>query len=165
MNRHPLYVIAHNIRSVHNVGSFFRTCDATNVKKLYLTGYTPTPIDRFGRTRADVTKTALGAEKTVAWEQQPDIFDLLTALKQEGVAIVALEQSERSLLYSEYEIKKPTALIVGNEPDGIAEQILALCDAVIEIPMYGEKESLNVSVSLGVALYQLGLKKMLHPKA
>ncbi len=150
-----LVLILHNIRSVHNVGSIFRTADAAGVTKIYLTGYTPTPLDRFGQERSDFHKAALGAERTIAWEHQLEIEQIITALKSEGFTIVALEQSDKSVDYKAYRPKKKTALILGEERHGITSEVLAVCDHVIEIPMKGQKESLNVSVAAGVALYRL----------
>ncbi|MFM2357765.1 MAG: hypothetical protein RJA61_502 [Candidatus Parcubacteria bacterium] len=153
-----IYLILHNIRSTHNVGSIFRTADAAGVSKIYITGYTPTPLDRFNRPRKDISKVALGAEKTVAWEHNPLLEDVVTLLKKEGFSIIALEQSDNSVDYKTYTLKFPVALIVGNEVSGISEDTLNLCEAVIEIPMRGEKESLNVSVATGIALFQLNSK-------
>jgi 23S rRNA (guanosine2251-2'-O)-methyltransferase len=149
-----IYVIAHNIRSVHNVGSFFRTCDAVGVSKIYLTGFTPAPVDRFGRDRNDVHKTALGAEKTVSWEQVEDIKKVVDQLKKEGVVVVGLEQDSLAVDYRSFNVDSSVALIVGNEPDGIPKEVREMCDALVEIPMRGKKESLNVSVALGIALYE-----------
>lgn len=146
-------VIAADVRSVHNVGSFFRTCDAAGVSVLYLCGITPSPLDRFGRVRQDVHKTALGAEHSVPWKYEASVKELILRLKEEGYAICALEQSAHSIDYRTYESHKKVALVVGNEPTGLSEEILSLCDVHLEIPMCGEKESLNVSVALGIALY------------
>jgi 23S rRNA (guanosine2251-2'-O)-methyltransferase len=146
-----------DIRSTHNVGSMFRTADAAGVTKIYLVGYTPTPIDQYGRVRNDVIKVSLGAEKSVLWEHHPDPKVLVEQLKAEGVEIVALEQSPRSVDYKNFvsDSDKPSALIVGNEVEGVPERILELCDAVIDIPMRGMKESLNVTVATGIALFRL----------
>lgn len=149
------YLILHNIRSAYNVGAMFRTADAAGVKKVYLTGYTPTPIDRFGRVQKEIAKTALGAEKSISWEHQSRITSLITKLKREGILIVALEQTNQSENYKDVYIKKSLALIVGNEVRGISQQICDQCDRVIEIPMKGKKESLNVSVATGIALFHL----------
>lgn len=138
---------------MYNVGSFFRTCDATGVQKIYLTGHTPAPIDRFGRSVGAISKTALGAERTVAWEHHGDGELLVQNLKHCGVHVVALEQDNRAIDYRAFTVRYPTALIVGSEPDGIPQDMLELCDTIVEIPMQGSKESLNVGVALGVALY------------
>ena len=150
-----VYIILHNIRSVFNVGSIFRTADAAGVKKIYLTGYTPAPTDRFGRTRKDLVKASLGAEQTVPWEHSKKIQPLLRKLKAEGVAIIALEQSPHSVDYQTVRIHKPTAIILGNEVGGIPRNILTLCHTVAEIPMRGTKESLNVSVAAGIFLFRI----------
>lgn len=150
-----IILIAHNIRSAHNVGSLFRTADAVGVAKIYLTGYTPAPIDRFKRPQKEIAKTALGAEQTVPWEHFPGVTKVLAQLKKEQVRVVGLEQDERATSYTQYKKKDPVALIVGNEVDGIDEETRLLCDELIEIPMNGEKESLNVAVAAGVALFAL----------
>ncbi len=150
-----LFLILHNIRSAENVGSILRTADAVRVEKVYLCGITPAPLDRFGRPNPRVLKASLGAEKSVAWELREDIFSLITELKESGVHIIALEQSERSVNYHTLKLNKTAALIVGNEVDGVSEEILSLCDMIIEIPMRGKKESLNVSVACGVALFSI----------
>jgi len=151
----PIFLILHNIRSTHNVGSIFRTADAAGGSKIYLTGYTPTTLDRFGRPRKDIAKVALGAEKTIPWEHVPNIKTLLKKLKEEKIEIVALEQAENSIDYKIFKPKNSFALILGNEVGGIEKSILKLCDKVIEIPMSGKKESLNVSVSAGIALFRI----------
>jgi 23S rRNA (guanosine2251-2'-O)-methyltransferase len=149
-------LILNNIRSAHNVGSIFRTTDAAGVAKIYLVGYTPAPQDQFGRVNKEIAKTALGAEKTVAWEKVEDIFGLVGRLKVEGVKLVALEQSSNSVDYREVKFKpeEKVAIILGNEVGGIAPEVLKQCDLIAEIPMRGEKESLNVSVAAGVALFR-----------
>ena len=149
------FVIVHNLRSVYNVASIFRTADALGVDKIYLTGYSPTPKDRFGFWRKDFAKVALGAEKYLDWEHSPDIKKLIEKLKKEGVEIVALEQDPNSIDYKKYKIKKDFALILGNEPDGIESEILDLTDKIIEIPMRGQKESLNVAVAFAVAGFRI----------
>ena len=150
-------LILHNVRSVHNVGAIFRTADAAGVVKIYLTGYTPAPLDRFGRARADLHKSALGAELTVPWEQREDVEQLIQDLRFtiHEIEIIGLEQDKRAIDYKSYRPRKDFALIVGNEVGGIPKEILDLCDKIIEISMRGKKESLNVSVALGVALFQI----------
>lgn len=148
-----VYIILHDIRSVHNVGSIFRTSDAVGVSKIFLTGYTPTPLDRFNRPRKDVAKVALGAQKDIAWEYEADPVTLITRLKNEGVQIVAVEQDPRAQHYKKVQIKNPVAFLFGNEVDGVNSALLELCDNIAEIPMAGKKESLNVSVSAGIALF------------
>lgn len=148
-----IYLILHDIRSSENVGSILRTADAVGVERVYLTGYTPAPIDRFGRTNKKVIKASLGAERNVKWEKREDIFALLGELEKKEICLIALEQSPKSIDYKKVKIRKPTALILGNEVDGLPEKILSLCDMAAEIPMRGEKESLNVSVACGIALF------------
>lgn len=150
-----LVLVLDNIRSVHNVGAIFRTADAAGVDKIYLCGYTPTPLDRFGRVRKDLHKAALGAEKTVTWEACHDISIQARELKKEGYIIVALEQDPNSVDYKIFKPKGKVALVLGNEIDGVSREVLELADKIIEIPMKGKKESLNVSVAAGVALFHL----------
>ena len=154
-NKKEIYVILPDIRSVYNVGAIFRTADACGVSKIFLTGYTPMPEDRFGRPRKDVAKSALGAEKTVEWEYKENLNDFIGELKEKGVDIVAVEQDKKSIDYKKLEIKKDTAFIFGNEVEGLSKDILNKVDKIIEIPMVGEKESLNVSVSAGVVLFRV----------
>jgi 23S rRNA (guanosine2251-2'-O)-methyltransferase len=147
-------IILHNIRSVYNVGSIFRTADAAGVSKIYLVGYTPSPTDRFGRSRKDFAKVSLGAEKTVPWEKFEDALKLVRALTQAGFEIVTLEQDEKSISIFDYKPRKDkVAIIVGNEVVGVPRTLLDVSDTILEIPMRGQKESLNVSVAAGIALY------------
>lgn len=150
-----IYLLLHDIRSVHNVASVFRTADCLGATKIFLTGYTPAPIDRFARVRKDFAKVSLGAEKSVAWEYFPTTESLLKILKKQKVSIIAFEQSPKSVDYRKIKISKPTALIFGNEVLGVPEKILKECDVIAEIPMRGEKESLNVSVTVGIGLSRL----------
>ncbi len=154
-----MVILLDNIRSLHNVGSIFRTADAVGVEKLYLCGITPSPLDRFGVVRSDVAKVALGAEKTVEWEKAASTSTLITRLKKEGYRIVALEQSPNSVYYynlspKTYNLDK-AALVLGAEVEGISPAILKKCDTIIEIPMSGAKESLNVAVAFGIASFWL----------
>jgi len=148
-------VILHNIRSVENVGAMFRTADAAGINKIYLTGYTPAPLDRFGRKRGDLAKSALGAEEFVPWEQKKNIFPLLLKLKQQEYFIIAIEQDKKSIDYKKVKLKNKNAFIVGAEVTGIPKKILKKCEIIAEIPMQGQKESLNVSVALGIALFRV----------
>ena len=148
-------LILHNIRSVENVGAMFRTADAVGINKIYLTGYTPTPLDRFGRKRGDLAKSALGAEEFVSWEQKKNVLSLLSKLKKEKYLIIGIEQDKKSIDYKKIKITNKNAFIVGAEVTGIPKNILEKCDIIAEIPMRGQKESLNVSVALGVALFQI----------
>lgn len=145
------------------MGSIFRTADGAGFAKLYLCGITPVPTDRFKKVRPDFAKVALGAEKSVAWESVPDITELIKKLKKDSWEISALEQSKRSVsLMSDFQKKIQRgriALVVGNEVDGIPAAILKLVDKVLEIPMLGKKESLNVSVAFGIAAYELQFRK------
>ena len=127
-------VLLHNVRSAHNVGSIFRTCDAAGVSDIYLTGYTPAPTDRFGRAQKDIKK--------------------MEKVHDEGRRIVAVEQNPRSIDYRKFQSNKPAVFIFGNEVRGISKSILNACDSVVEIPMRGKKESLNVSVAAGIVLFQ-----------
>jgi len=146
-------IILHNIRSVENVGAMFRTADAAGVDKIYLTGYTPAPLDRFGRKRKDLAKSALGAEEYVAWEQKKSILPLLVKIKRENYLVIGIEQDKKSVNYKKVKLKNKNAFIVGAEVTGIPKNILKKCDIIAEIPMHGKKESLNVSVALGVVLF------------
>lgn len=148
-----IYLLLHNIRSTHNVGAIFRTADAVGVKKIYVSGYTPTPVDRFGRVRQDISKASLGAEKTVDWESIIDPEDLLKRLKVKKTLICAIEQNKNSINYKNIPKKDSTLFILGNEVDGIEKDLLKLSDCIAEIPMCGSKESLNVSVAAGIVLY------------
>ena len=148
-------ILLHNIRSTHNVGSIFRTADAAGISKIYLSGYTPRPIDRFGRPVKELSKTALGGELSVQWESVEDPYILIKSLKKDSVHIIGLEQAKNSVDYKTVSIKSETLFIVGNEVEGMEQKMLTLCDVIAEIPMNGKKESLNVGVSLGIALFRI----------
>jgi 23S rRNA (guanosine2251-2'-O)-methyltransferase len=150
-----LAIILLDIRSVQNTASLFRTADCAGVSKIYLVGTTPTPIDRFKRERKDFTKISLGAEKTVPYEYVSSIETLLEKLKEEKYEIVALEQSPNSIDYKNYSLKGKAALILGTEVSGVPKEVLEKCNTVLEIPMRGEKESLNVSVAGAVAIFRI----------
>ncbi len=158
-----IFVILHNIRSLHNVGSIFRTAEGLGAKKIYLTGYTPEPYDVFGKLRKDFQKTALGAEKYIEWEKMKNIFALIRRLKKEKIQIIALEQTKKAISLDRFTIhqlggataKLGIALIFGNEVTGLSGSVLKKCDKILEIPMRGKKESLNVSVAAGIAIYEL----------
>jgi len=153
-----IYLVLHNIRSLHNVGAIFRTAEGLGVKKIYLTGYTPEPHDIFGKLRKDFTKTALGAEKYLEWEKVKNVFNLLRRLKKEKIQIIALEQSKSSVNIKKFKPRGKFALILGNEVRGVPKSVLKKCDKIIEIPMRGKKESLNVSVATGIALFAIATK-------
>ena len=148
-------LILPDIRSAINVGAIFRTADAVGISKIYLTGFTPRPTDSFGRIQKDIAKSALGAETWIPWEYKKTIIPLLNNLKKEGCTIIAIEQDERAVDYRK--IKKPNkvAIIMGPEVLGLDKKVLDQCDFIAEIPMHGKKESLNVSVACGVALFQI----------
>jgi tRNA G18 (ribose-2'-O)-methylase SpoU len=138
-----------NIRSGHNVGSLFRTADGAGVDKIYLCGYSPTPP------HPQVDKVSLGAEKFVPWEYVKQPLRLIKQLKAAGYTIVGLEQTKNSVTMYTWKPKFPLVLIVGNEKTGMPRTWLALCDTVIELPMHGKKNSLNVSVAAGISLYYI----------
>lgn len=148
-------LVLDNIRSVANVGSIFRTADCLGVSKIYLIGTTPTPLDRFGRKRKDFIKVSLGAEEFVKWEYSVDVESVLNKLKKEKYKILALEQAKSSKSLKKFKAPKKFALIVGNEVEGVSKSALKLADTILEIPMFGKKESMNVSVSTGIALFNL----------
>lgn len=158
-----IIVIAHNIRSTHNVGAIFRTAEGFGIKKIILSGYTPYP-KTLKDTRlphiaekltSQIHKTALGAEEIVDFEyvESPP----LSELKDAGYRIIALEQAEKSITLPNYHAPQKVALLLGEEVHGIEPELLALCEDIIEIPMVGKKESFNVSVATGIALYHLSL--------
>lgn len=146
-------LVLHDIRSNYNVGAIFRTCDGAGVSHVYLVGFTPTPIDRFGRVVTEIHKTALGAEEFIPWEVAPDILVLIKKLQSEGVCVVAVEQSESSIMLDQFTVPQNVAYIMGSETEGLPTSVLEAVDLVLELPMLGEKESLNVSVAAGIVLY------------
>ena len=149
MQTQEIVVILDNIRSRENVGSIFRTADAAGVTKIFLCGITPTPPHE------KISKTALGAEMYVSWEYHKQVWRLLEKLKKEDINIVALEQTKESIDLFKFKPKFPLVLVLGNEVKGLSPQILKYCDKKISIPMYGRKESLNVSVAAGIAIYSI----------
>lgn len=149
-------LIIDNIRSLHNVGSIFRTADGAGVKKIYLLGITPEPTDFLGRVREPIAKVALGAEQVIPWEKSSSFARLAKKLRADGYSICALEQAEVSVDYRKLPKKvQKIALVLGNEVGGVSPKILRSSDFILEIPMIGKKESLNVSVSAGIALFRL----------
>ncbi len=150
-------LVLHNIRSSHNVGSMFRTADGAGVGRIILSGYTPDHLDPKGRERRDFVKVSLGAEKFVPYERIKSLSVALKKLKAEGYTIVAVELTDRSINIFDYKPKKgeKLAIVMGNEVRGINKQNLKYCDAVVKIPMRGKKESLNVGVACGIALFTL----------
>lgn len=152
-NTHKIYVVLDNVRSIHNVGSIFRTSDCAGVSKIYICGVTPSPIDRFGRKRPAFHKVALGAEDSVPCEYYKRTEQAVSVLKKEGIKIVAVEQADNTISFKDYTVNEDTAFVFGAEVDGVSIDVLKKCDEIIEIPMQGQKESLNVSVSVGVILF------------
>lgn len=153
-----LSLILPDIRSAYNVGSLFRSADGAGVEHIYLCGHTPRPIDRFGRKRNDIHKTSLGASESVAWSYHAHASDVIESLQKEGVYIVCVEQGEGAVEYTALTIPEKytkVALVVGNEVNGVPEELRNMCDKVVYIPMHGEKESLNVSVAGAILLYHL----------
>ncbi len=146
-------LILPNIRSAHNVGAIFRTADGAGVDKIYLCGYTPCPP------HPGLDKVSLGAEKSVSWESAAQTGRLLKKLKSDGYFIAALEQTKNSVNIYQWLPRFPLALIVGNEKIGVSKSLLKYCDTVVHLPMLGKKQSLNVSVAAGVAMYEIANKK------
>jgi tRNA G18 (ribose-2'-O)-methylase SpoU len=144
-----------NIRSAENVGAIFRTADAVGIQKIFLVGTTPAPIDRFGRSRKDIAKAALGAEKTIEWEHLKTASAMLRKLRKEDFYIVAIEQSPKAIDYKKVKTQSKTTFIVGNEVSGIPKNILESADVIAEIPQRGIKESLNVATATGIALFRI----------
>lgn len=149
-----IYIVLDNIRSAHNVGSIFRTADAAGVSRVFLCGITPKPGQQ-GKAGRELAKTALGAEEYVLWEHRKNTLKLVEKLKQEGIFVAALEQSKRAVPYTKFRPRFPLAVVIGSEIKGISRAILNRIDAVVEIPMYGKKESLNVAVAAGILLFSL----------
>lgn len=156
-----LAVVLHDVRSVHNVGSIFRTADAAGVSKIYLCGITPAPLDRLKNVRPDFAKVALGAHEYLAWESIKSTAEAISKLKKEGYTIFAVEQSKKSIPYHKASLDRDTkiALVLGNEVDGLPPEVLETADKILEIPMAGKKESLNVAVAFGVVVFGLLLYK------
>ncbi|MBL4663690.1 MAG: RNA methyltransferase [Flavobacteriaceae bacterium] len=150
----PLIIVLDNIRSLNNIGSVFRTADAFLIQKIYLCGITATPPHK------DIQKTALGATDSVDWEHIESTDILIENLQKDGVFVASIEQAEESITLQEFEVKPNTtyALIFGNEVKGVQQSVVSASDAVIEIPQYGTKHSLNISVSAGVVMWDLFCK-------
>jgi len=150
MNKKEIFVICHNIRSRHNVGSIFRTADAAGVSKIFLCGITPAPP------HPNIEKVSLGAENFMAWEKCKETWRVIDELKKEGVEIISLEQAKGAISLNDLKsVKKSIALILGEELRGLPKTILKRSDKIVQIPMRGKKESLNVSVAFGIAVYKL----------
>jgi tRNA G18 (ribose-2'-O)-methylase SpoU len=154
-------VIAHNIRSIYNVGSIFRTCDGFGVAKLYLTGYSPSPdLTQHNvneKTAAAIHKTALGAEQVVPFEYHWEIEEAVECVQTSGFTLLGLESDDRSIPLADYQRPEKVALLLGEEVRGITPELRERCEALVEIPMHGVKESYNVAVASGIALYALTL--------
>ncbi|MBI2674047.1 MAG: TrmH family RNA methyltransferase [Candidatus Zambryskibacteria bacterium] len=148
-------LILENLRSVENTASIFRTADGFGVSKIILIGTTPAPLDRFGRKRRDFAKVALGAEQTIHWEYQKEIGPVIDNLKEDGFTVIALEQTSHSVDLKRLAKPDKFAIVVGNEVTGVSREAIGMSDVIAEIPMFGQKESLNVSVAAGVALFVL----------
>lgn len=157
--KHPVVVVLDNVRSQHNIGSIFRTADAFRINSIHLCGITATPPNR------EMQKTALGATESVDWKYFPTTNESIEVLKKEGYYIVAVEQVHDSMPINDFDsaMYEKIALIFGNEVQGVDEEILALCDSFIEIPQYGTKHSLNVSVSAGIVIWEMS-RKLLHDR-
>ncbi len=156
-----LVLIAHNLRSCNNVGSILRTADGLGVERVFLTGYTPYPLqDNDNRlphmarkTHKQISKTALGAEDAVNWSFTPDIFSVIDSLRADNFQIIAIEQGKESIELPDLKSSEKIALIVGREVEGVEQEVLSACDKVVEIPMFGSKESYNVAHAAAMALY------------
>ena len=150
-------LVLDNIRSVMNVGSMFRTANALGMSKIYLCGITPTPFDNYGRERKDFLKVSLGAEKTVPWEHVLDTALLVRKLRTEGSYVIALEQDARAVDYKKVDVadKESVAFVLGAEVEGVSKDVLDESSVIAEIPVLGTKESLNVTIAMGVATYRI----------
>ena len=150
----PLIVILDNVRSLNNIGSVFRTCDAFLIEKIYLCGITATPPNK------EIHKTALGATDSVAWEYEENTLSAVEKLKEQGAYIISIEQAENSTMLNDFEPNgnQKYAIIFGNEVKGVEQEVVSASDEVIEIPQYGTKHSLNISVSAGIAIWELAMK-------
>ncbi|MBN1331628.1 RNA methyltransferase [Candidatus Dojkabacteria bacterium] len=145
----PIHVVLENIRSAFNVGAFFRTADAAGVEKIWLSGITPYPPHN------KIPKTALGATNTVDWQYEKEPIQAVQKLKRLGCEIIAVELTKQAEIYTKINYNKPCALIFGNEIGGVSKELLKLSDKQVKIPMYGQKESLNVEVSFAVVVYEI----------
>lgn len=155
-DKFPFVIVLDNIRSLNNIGSFFRTADAFRAKKMILCGYTQSPPHR------EITKSALGAENAVIWEKEEITLQAVLKLKEDGYQVFAVEQAEGSTLLQNFDPKPgiPCAFVFGNEVEGVADEVIDVCDGCVEIPQFGTKHSFNVSVSAGIVLWEF-IKKNL----
>jgi tRNA G18 (ribose-2'-O)-methylase SpoU len=157
-----IVLIAHNLRSTHNIGSLLRTAEGLGIVKVFLTGYSPYPEQKnesrlphlVAKMTKDIHKTALGAEVSLSWEHSDSIHPILEQLRKQGYKIWAVEQTPKSISLPTFNPPARCALLVGREVEGIEPEVLALCDGSVEIPMYGQKESFNVVQAAAMALYQ-----------
>lgn len=150
----PLVVVLDNVRSMNNIGSVFRTSDAFRVEKICLCGITACPPHR------DIHKTALGAEESVSWEYFDETSECIESLKRQGYRVYAVEQVDESVMLDEFETQSgtPTAIVFGNEVEGVDEEVIPLCDGCIEIPQFGTKHSLNISIAAGILIWEMWRK-------
>lgn len=150
----PLIIILDNIRSLNNIGSVFRTADAFLIEKIFLCGITATPPNK------DIRKTALGSTESVEWEYREDTLELVKELQSKSIKVLSIEQAENSKMLHDYETSKGEtyALVFGNEVKGVSQEVVSISDAVIEIPQFGTKHSLNISVSAGVVIWDFWSK-------
>ncbi len=147
----PFYVVCDNIRSLENIGSIFRTADALGMDKIFLTGICGQPP------HPKINKTALGAEKNIPWQHYWQVWRLVEKLQKEKVSVVVLEQTKDSLPYTQFKPKFPLALVIGNEIKGVSSAVIKRADQIIHLPMFGQKESLNVAVAFGIAGYRINV--------
>lgn len=150
-------LVLDNIRSVHNVGAMFRTAEAAGVDEILLCGITPGPLDRFGRPRSDVAKASVGAHEMVSWQQMTDAQTAIEYLQQQNTQIISMEINDTSIDYKTVapDANRSVAIVMGNENTGVSDEWLQVSDVVAHIPMAGEKESLNVSTTCGIALFRI----------
>ncbi|WP_036386473.1 RNA methyltransferase [Muricauda sp. MAR_2010_75] len=153
-DKSPIIIVLDNIRSLNNIGSVFRTADAFLIQKIYLCGIAATPPHK------DIRKTALGATESVEWEYRKDTLELVGELKQRGIRTVAVEQAENAIMLNDFTVdtKETIALIFGNEVKGVSQEVVTASDVVVEIPQFGTKHSLNISVSAGVVVWDIWTK-------
>lgn len=149
LQKPPVYVVVDNVRSLHNVGSIFRTADGAGIHTLFLCGITGTPP------RDEIRKTSLGAEEVVRWEYNASAVEIVQKLKNQGIKIVVLEHTDESIDFKSAEYRLPLCLVIGHEHKGVSDDVVSLADLAIEIPMHGIKQSLNVSVAFGIAIYHI----------
>lgn len=156
-----MILIAHNLRSCHNIGSLFRTAEGLGVERIVLTGYTPYPVNKndsrlphlSAKIQRQISKTALGAEDMVPWEHHVEVSSVIKQLQGDGYVVIAIEQAANSIALPDYVPADKVALLVGREVEGIEPEVLDSCDAILEIPMFGSKESFNVVQAAAMALY------------